>query len=148
MYNDILVPTDGGRKSKRAAEHAIELAAALDATVHALYVMDLPGTPRTPYIYGDEDEMKAEYRKYGEDVTEGVCEMAAAADVECVTAIRQGSIPEGIINYADREALDLIVMVSGYRGRFGGILGTTTERVVRGATVPVTSFRTGQVRQS
>lgn len=148
MYEDILVPTNGGRKSKRAAEHAIELAAAVDATVHTLYVMDLPGTPRTPYIYGDEDEMKREYREYGEDVTDEVCEMAADAGVECVTAIRQGSIHEGIINYAEREGMDLIVMVSGYRGRFGGILGTTTERVVRGATVPVTSFRTGQVKRS
>ncbi|WP_122088385.1 universal stress protein [Halalkalicoccus subterraneus] len=148
MYDEILVPTDGGRKSKRAAEHAIELAAALDATVHALYVMDFPGAPRTPYIYGDEDEMKQEYREYGEDVTGEVHEMAAAADVECVTAIRQGSIHEGIINYAEREGVDLIVMVSGYRGRFGGILGTITERVVRGATVPVTSFRTGQVKRS
>ncbi|MEM4781089.1 MAG: universal stress protein [Halalkalicoccus sp.] len=60
--------------------------------------------------------------------------------------IRQGAVAEGIVNYADEEPVDLIVMVSGYRGRFGGLMGTITERVVRGATVPVTSFRTGQVR--
>lgn len=148
MYNEILVPIDGGQKSERAAAHAIELASELDSTIHALYVMDLPGAPRTPYIYGDEEEMRQEYREYGEDVTTDICRMATDAGVDCVTAIKQGSIHEEIINYADEEEMDLIVMVSGYRGKFGGILGTTTERVVRGASVPVTSFRTGQVKQA
>ena len=63
MYETILIPTDGGRKSKKAASHAIELAATLDATVHSLYVMDLPGAPRTPYIYRDEENVKREDRK-------------------------------------------------------------------------------------
>jgi nucleotide-binding universal stress UspA family protein len=145
MYDRILIPTDGGRKSKRAAEHAIELAAAIDATVHALYVMDLPGTPRTPYIYGNEEEMKKEYRKYGEEVTADVCEMAADAGVECVTAIERGAIHEEIVNYANEADIGLIVMVAGFRGKFGGLLGTNTEKVVRSSNVPVTSLRMGEL---
>lgn len=148
MYNRILIPTDGGRKSKRAAEHAIGLAAMIDATVHALYVMDLPGAPRTPYIYGDEEEMKEEYRTYGEEVTDEVCARAADAGVECVTAIEKGAIHEEIINYANETDIDLIVMTAGYRGTFGGLLGTVTERVVRSSNVPVTSLRMEGVKSS
>lgn len=148
MYERILIPTDGGRKSEKAAEHAIDLAATIDATVHALYVMDLPGAPRTPYIYGDEEEMKKEYRNYGEEVTTDICEMAANAGVECVTAIKQGTIHEEIINYANEENIDLIVMVAGFRGKFGGLLGTNTEKVVRSSNVPVTSLRMKELGSS
>jgi nucleotide-binding universal stress UspA family protein len=148
MYETILIPTDGGRKSKKAASHAIELAATLDATVHSLYVMDLPGAPRTPYIYRDEENVKREYREYGEKVTDEVREMAAEADVECVTAVERGSVHEGIVEYADEEGIDLIVIVAGYRGRFGGLMSTTTEKVVRSANVPITSLRMGEVRRS
>lgn len=148
MYDRILVPTDGGRKSERAAVHAIELAATIGARVHALYVMDLPGAPRTPYIYGDEEEMKEEYRSYGEEITAEICEMAADAGVECVTAIEQGAIHEEIINYANEADIDLIVMTAGYRGKFGGLLGTVTERVVRSSNVPVTSLRMEGVESS
>jgi nucleotide-binding universal stress UspA family protein len=148
MYERILIPTDGGRKSEKAAKHAIDLAATIDAAVHALYVMDLPGAPRTPYIYGDEEEMKEEYRNYGEEVTTDVCEMAANAGVECVTAIEQGAIHEEIINYANEENIDLIVMVAGFHGKFGGLLGTNTEKVVRSSNVPVTSLRMEELGSS
>lgn len=147
MYERILIPTDGREKSEKAANHAIELAAALDAVVHALYVMDLPGAPRTPYLIENEDEMRKEYREYGEKVTGNIHDMAAEAGVECVTAIKSGSVHEEIIDYANEERLDLIVMVAGYRGKFGGLLGTHTEKVVRSSNVPVTSIRMGGVRR-
>lgn len=148
MYENILIPTDGGRKAKKAAAHGIELASTLDATIHSLYVMDLPGAPRTPYIYRDEENVKREYREYGEEVTGEIREMAEEAGVECVTAVEQGSVHEGIVDYADEEGIDLIVIVAGYRGRFGGLMSTTTEKVIRSASVPVTSLRMGEVRRS
>ncbi len=147
MYKRILIPTDGGRKSEKAAEHGIELAKALGSTVHALYVMDLPGAPRTPYIHGDEEEMKREYRSYGEKVTNAVCEKAEAAGVDCETSIVSGTIHEEIVTFADEEGMDLIVMVAGYRGRFGGLVGSVTEKVVRSSNVPVTALRMGEVRR-
>ncbi len=146
MYKRILIPTDGGRKSEKAAEHGIELARELDATVHALYVMDLPGAPRTPYIYGDEEEMKRKYREYGEEVTAKVREKAEAAGVDCETVITSGTVHEEIVTYADQEDIDLIVMVAGYRGRFGGLVGSVTEKVVRSSNVPVTALRMGELR--
>ncbi|WP_331235899.1 universal stress protein [Natronorarus salvus] len=147
MYKRILIPTDGGRKSEKAADHGIELAKALDASIHALYVMDLPGAPRTPYIHGDEEEMKREYRAYGEKVTGAVREKAEAAGVTCDTAIVSGTVHEEIVTYADDKGIDLIVMVAGYRGRFGGLVGSVTEKVVRSSNVPVTALRMGEVRR-
>ena len=40
VYDDILVPTDGSNATSRAVDHAVELAAFHDATLHALYVVN------------------------------------------------------------------------------------------------------------
>lgn len=141
MYDTILIPFDGSDEGELALEHGIELAATLGATVHALYIIDLPGAPRTVYVRDDEEELREEYNAYGEEVTNEVCEAAADAGVDCVTAIKSGSVAREIVDYADDEDLDAIVMGSAYRGKLGAILGGTTDKVVRTSTVPVISHR-------
>lgn len=141
MYDVILIPTDGSDEARKAAQHGIELAAALGATVHTLYVMDLPGAPRTLSIRDDEEQVREEYREYGERVTDEIAEMASDAGVECVTAIKSGTVHEEIVRYADEEGADAIVMGTGYQGRFGALLGTIAEKVVRLSPVPVISTK-------
>jgi len=141
MYDKILVPFDGTDEAQKGAKHAVDLAASVGATVHALYVIDLPGTPRTVYIRDDEEEMRAEYEKYGEEVTSEVCDMAAERDVDCAQVLQSGTIHEEIVEYAEDNAVDLIVMGSAYRGALGMVFGGNVERVVRGSSVPVTTVR-------
>lgn len=141
MYERVLIPFDGSKEARKSAEHGIDLASALDATVHALYVVDLPGAPRTVYVRDDEEEMREEYRKYGEEVTGELCGMAADAGVACETAIRTGTPAERIVDYAESEGMDAIVLGSAYRGRFRALLGSTVEKVVRTSTVPVITTR-------
>lgn len=144
MYDTILVPTDGSDEAAMAIEHAIGLAAAVGARIHALYVIDLPGAPRALSLRDDEEEMREEYRDYGRDVTEAVCEMAADADVECETTLKSGAVHEEIVEYAETEDIDAIVMGTGYQGKLGALLGTVAEKVVRTSTVPVISLREGE----
>jgi nucleotide-binding universal stress UspA family protein len=40
MYDQILVPTDGSDGTRGAVDHAIDLAATYDATLHTIYVVD------------------------------------------------------------------------------------------------------------
>jgi len=141
MYDSILIPFDGSDAGELGVQHGIELAASVGATVHALYVIDLPGAPRSVYVRDDEEEIREEYRDYGEKVTGEVCDAAADAGVDCVTAIRSGAPAEEIVNYAEGEGVDTIVMGSGYRGRLRGILSGTTDKVVRISSVPVVSLR-------
>ena len=141
MYDNILVPFDGTEEAQKGAKHAVDLAASVGATVHALYVIDLPGTPRTVYIRDDEEEMRAEYEKYGEEVTSEVCDMAAERDVDYAQVLQSGTIHEEIVEYAEDNPVDLIVMGSAYRGALGMVFGGNVERVVRGSSVPVTTVR-------
>jgi len=141
MYDTILVPYDGTDEALKGAEHAIGLAAATGAAIHALYVIDLPGVPRTVYVRDDEEEMREEYREYGEQVTDELCEQAAERGVDCSSVIRTGSPAEEIVDYAEDEGMGAIVMGVAYRGTLRALLGSTSERVVRTATVPVVTYR-------
>lgn len=141
MYDDLLLPYDGSDEARKAAEHGLDLAAALGATVHAFYVIDLPGVPRALSLRDDEDRLREEYEEYGNEALEELCGMAAERGVACERAMRSGSVSEEIVEYADEEGMDAIVIGSAYRGKMGSLLGGTTDRVVRTATVPVISQR-------
>jgi nucleotide-binding universal stress UspA family protein len=141
MYETMLIPYDGSDEAMKAVEHGLSLAAALDSTVHALYVIDLPGVPRALSIRDDEEQVRKEYEEYGERMTSEVAEMAAERGLECVTALRTGAPSEEIVDYAEDEGVDAIVMGSAYQGALGNLLGNTTDKVVRTATVPVITQR-------
>jgi len=141
MYDHILVPYDGSDEARRGAEHGIELAAALDATVHALYVIDLPGTPRALALRDDEEEMRREYREYGEEVLANLGSVAKDNGVDYETHFKTGAPSEEIVEFAEDNGMDVIVLGSAFRGKLGNLLGGTTDKVVRTSSVPVISQR-------
>ncbi|WP_246989402.1 universal stress protein [Halorientalis marina] len=141
MYEHVLVPYDGSDEARKAAQHGLDLAAALDATVHGLYVIDLPGAPRALALRDDEEEMRREYREYGEEVMSELGDMAAERGAPFESALRTGSVAEEIVEFADEEGMDAIVVGSAYRGKLGNLIGGTMDKVVRTATVPVITRR-------
>ena len=141
MYEQMLIPYDGSKESKRGAKHGMELAAALGSTVHGLYVIDLPGAPRAISLRDDEEELREEYREYGEEELTALGEIAADHGVEFEQHMRSGSPSEEIVDFADTEEMDVVVMGSAYRGKLGNLLGGTTDRVVRSSAVPVITHR-------
>lgn len=151
MYEHVLVPTDGGEHATAAMGHALELAAVHGATVHALYVIDTG----TGWLTVSKADVSAALREAGE--TAGNRALAAAeglADehgVEVVTALREGTPHEEILAYVEesaadggeqsREEIDLVVMGTHAReGVTRRLLGSVTERVVRGSPVPVVTL--------
>jgi len=141
MYNHILVPYDGSDEARKGAEHGIKLAAALGSTVHALYVIDLPGTPRALSLRDDEEEMREEYRNYGEEVLANLGTVAEEHGVDYETHFKTGAPSEEIVEFAEDEGMDAIVLGSAFRGKLGNLLGGTTDKVVRTSSVPVISQR-------
>lgn len=138
MYENVLIPTDGSDGTPRAVEHAIRLARADAGTLHVLHVVDevLPLDPHSQSLY---DELEAA----GRVSAEAICDRAAEAGVHAVGTVRRGTPSEEILDYADENGVDLIVM--GTHGRTGLprlFLGSTTERVVRLSDVPVLTVRT------
>ena len=138
MYDRILVPTDGGEQATAALDHALELAAAHDATVHVLYVVDTT----TSLLTVSKDEVRNALREVGEDAAaEAFTEakaMAEGYDVPFETEVREGKPDEVILDEIDATEPDAVVM--GTHGREGvsrRLLGSVAERIVREAPVPV-----------
>ena len=141
MYDHMLLPYDGSTEAKKGATHGIELAAQLGSTVHGLYVIDLPGAPRALALRDDEEEMREEYRDYGEGQLAALADIAADHGVDFESHMRTGSPSEEIVEFAEEEGMDVVVMGSAYRGKLGNLLGGTTDRVVRSSPVPIITHR-------
>lgn len=139
MYDTILVPTDGSTEADKGARHAVDLAAALGATLHGLYVVEEGGNP---WESESMEDQLARAEEYGQGVLDEVGAMAADAGVTFESEVRIGpAVHEKIVDYADEAGVDLIVMGSGYHGQIGGLLGSTADKVLRSAEVPVLTVR-------
>jgi len=137
MYDRILVPTDGSTASDGAVDHAFDLAAVHDATVHAVYVVDTASAAGISMESTWEGVSDMLYREGG-SALEGVEALGAERGVPVETAVIEGSPAREIVRYAEEQDCDVIVM--GTHGR-GGIdrllLGSVAEKVVRASSVPV-----------
>lgn len=143
MYNRILVPTDGSAETERAVEHAVELAATHEATLHAVYVVNTASFASLPMETSWEG-IGDLLREEGDNAVKRVYELAEERDVTVEAELIEGSPSREIVRYAKEKECDLIVM--GTHGR-GGIdrllLGSVAERVVRSSPVPVLTIRVG-----
>jgi len=141
MYDRILVPTDGSPEVERAVSHAVDLAAAHDATLHAMYVVNSASFTTMPMETGWEGVGEM-LREEGETALERVQALGSAAGVDVETHLLEGSPSREIVRFAEECGSDLVVM--GTHGR-GGIdrllLGSVAERVVRSSSVPVLTVR-------
>jgi nucleotide-binding universal stress UspA family protein len=135
MYYDILVPTDGSESATEAARNAIELATQFDATIHALYVIDIGAMWPDAY----EGNVLNDLETRGKKAVARVREQAEEAGVSVTDDVVTGGHPHRVIlDYADENDIDCIVMgTHGRRGLDRYLLGSVTERVVRLADVPV-----------
>ncbi|RDZ63954.1 universal stress protein UspA [Haloferax sp. Atlit-12N] len=139
-YADVLTPTDGSACSTAAVTFGSELAAATDAALHAISVVNVAAFGadiRGPLLI-DELEERAS------DAVEQAGDVAAAAGVETVreSVGRDVSIHHGILAYIDEQDVDLVVMgTHGHTGFDRYMLGSVAEKLVRTSPVPVVTVR-------
>ena len=134
-YEDILVPTDGSPVATAAARHGLELATALDATVHVLSVVD--DTSMGPDLRSVLSDTELEGPAVS--AVEDVATMAHGYEPAAVeTYVEQGSPAEVITQYLEARSIDAVVIgSSGRRGVDRILLGSVAEKTVRSAPVPV-----------
>lgn len=138
MYDDILVPTDGGETTETVLEHTIEVAAEHDATIHVLYVVD-DGALLTLADQMKEDVLE-NLREEGQEAVAECQEQLEAAGFEVVTALRTGRPASEILAYTEQEEIDLVAMGTHGDDYTKNMLGSTSKEVVTNATVPVLTY--------
>lgn len=144
MFKKILVPTDGSEITERAVATALGLARALSAEIFTLCVKE-------PFPYGAVAEMQPTPPQEFFDAQErsasrhlrSVIDACDGAGIVCHAHTIDGLQPwEAIVDYADREQCDLLVMGSHARGGLASLfLGSETQDVLKHTTIPVLVVR-------
>ncbi len=136
MYKKILVPTDGSEFAKKAQKHALFLASVSGAEIIAVSVTEnnfVNGLPLDDEVYQlnqilkerSEENLK-EFDKLNEE------------DLKVTHVVREGSPARVILEVADEEAVDLIVMGSSGKSGFDRfIMGSVADKVVNSAKCAV-----------
>lgn len=134
MYSRILFPTDGSEVATTALEFACEVAAAHNATLHILNVVDSTLNSASQPSEGVTEEQRRE----GERIVEEAATKARNRNLSVESDVVQGNPHEEIISYCEGRDISLIVMPTYGRsdlGRF--LLGSVTERVINRSPIPV-----------
>jgi universal stress protein A len=140
----ILAPTDFSPHSERALRYACRLAERLGSELHLLHVLSevIPTGPDPllmpvlpPEFYSDnEDRARETLRELLKP------EWGNPAAV--LTAEQWGGAVEAIVDYAQDQEIDLIVIAThGRTGLSHILLGSVAERIVREAPCPVLTVR-------
>ena len=141
MYKRILIPLDGSPLAEQALPHAIALAEHFHSELVLLRVLiPLPSivTTTEAALQRASEEAAIFAREYLDRVAAGVQELGITVQM----VIIGGSPHYQIIQYAETNQVDLIVMSTrGQSGLSRWLMGTVSDRVVRGANVPVLMVR-------
>lgn len=136
MYDNVLIATDGSDKSDGCVEYGIDVAEVTDAKVHALYVVETKATYIITVDITDKD--MNEYKEYGTEVVTDVAERAAERGLSAEGVVKTGRPAEVIVNYANDNDIDAIVMGKQGHGAIDKHLGGTAEKVMWMSGIPVT----------
>lgn len=143
MYSKILLATDGSEFSHKAARHAAALAKATKATVTLINVSEplnelayigLPGFE----LGVERDRMESFQREVAQGIISRTGELLAAEGVDFETRTVIGHPASTVVDIAEKEGFDLIVVGSSGHGQTGAIfLGSVSDRIAHRAHCPV-----------
>ena len=137
MYRSLLLATDGTDGARQATDHAITLAEQLGASLHIVSVSE-----DGPHSTEKQDEMRSDPENEAPSALEDAERAALERDLEVTTTVRHGVPQEEIVDVAETNAIDMVVL--GTAGRTGLdhlVVGSVAEEVVRNAPVPVVTVR-------
>ncbi len=142
-FSKILVPIDFLSHSAEAVRRAMDLAVQHSAEVILLYAYESGEYPATPgdVVYDAEQLQQMTHRVRARlDAVRRDADPLGRRRIS--TRVAQGTPVRAIIETAQREAVDLIVM--GTHGRTGvgrAVLGSIAEKVMRRASCPVLTVK-------
>ena len=141
MYKKILVPLDGSTWSEAVLPHVRSLAREQKAEIDLLRISTaaLHVYSEVPFNYAELIERDiADCKRY----VETIAEQLRKDDIIVTSTVTDGYVAEAILDFADRAKVDLIAMSThGRSGMRRMLLGSTADRVVHGAKMPVLLVR-------
>lgn len=141
----ILVPTDFSPQSDATLDYAKALAERFGASLHLIHVLEDPyaTSAYATEVYGYlPPGLKESWQKEADSRLATILPPAERTRFHGTSSVIFGRPATAIVEYAEQEGIDLIVM--GTHGRSGVahlLLGSVAERVVRTSQCPVLTVR-------
>lgn len=141
MYNKILIANDASEKTREAVGEAIRLSKNTGAELHSLFVINTTTFESIPET-GVWTKTKSILRKEGKEANQEIIDKCKKEGIDYKTEVKEGVPDKEIINYANQNDVDLIVMgTSKKKGVDKFLLGSVAEKVLRSSDIPVLVVR-------
>ena len=144
MYDKILLPLDGSELAECAIPHMEAIARGCHAVdivlLRVVEPLNLPGD----YVisHKDRQRIEKEHRSAAEDYLRRMLSRLGNGGVGLHSEVVEGRVADTIVEYAENNRVDLIVMAThGRSGVSRWSLGSVADRVLRQARVPVLMVR-------
>lgn len=139
----ILVATDGSESAERAVDYAVDLAKQLDASLLIVNVIGgygLPDTLFSLFTHAQQAWLRELLESLSAQTLTKARERAREAGVGSIKLeLRAGDVAQTIVEIAEENNADVIVVGKRGQGRVAGVLlGSVSQKLVSLAPRPVT----------
>ncbi len=142
LFKKILIANDGSENARRAISHGMDVARLSGAEVYAVYVVSDEHAKVSGKVMGWAEPFEEYLTDRGELATADVEKSGKETEVKVEKVLLKGSPAEQILDYAENNDIDLIVMgTQGLTGIKRFLIGSVAENVIRHSKVPVLVVR-------
>ena len=141
MYRKVLVPLDGSELSETALEHLRSIVSGCGVSeVTLLFVVETTPWVATGDFFPESVhvEIDGKYAAWARDYVANKADSLRQEGVSATAVLLEGNAAEKILEYAEKNEVDLIIMSThGRSGPARWLFGSIADRVVRHSRVPV-----------
>lgn len=146
ILKKMLIPLDGTELSEAAMEHAVELGQLFGCAYHLVRIVPYPvdiASPYLPHTVQMNQGLVEEAKESAQQYLEARAERMRRRDLDVEIGVFVDAQPgHGILREAESRGCDFIAMTThGRKGLTRAILGSTSDKVLRGTRVPVLLYR-------
>ncbi len=141
MFKKILIPLDGSKLAERAIPHAVHMARVFGAQIQLLHVLDSTPYQDSPTVTEplNWQILKAQAELY----LSGIAAQLRDQELTIESQLREGKTAESIINFAQQEGIDLLVISThGASGLSRWNMSSVAAKVISKACLPILIVRT------
>ena len=148
MYKKILVPLDGSHIAECVMPHVKAIAKVANSEVELVNVVEPFEIPTRGEIAITENDLKqinADASREAYKYLNALTKRLKRAGIECTPVVITGKPAESLVDYADNNAIDLIIMAThGRSGITKWFWGSVAEKVLRAVNIPILLVKAGE----
>ena len=146
MYQHILVPLDGSELAECVLPHVKTIAEGCNVVkvtfIRAVGPLHIRGGLESRFTPEEREELENHAEDNASNYLDQLVMQFKGTSVMAETEVLHGDIVDSIIDFADKNGVDLIILAThGRSGVSRWVWGSVTDRILRAACVPIMMVR-------